>query len=559
VVLHRAAHEGEAATPGGRVRPAHGTRGRRCAVLAVVGLLGVSTTARAAGPAPTCVPPLALVDTRTPDAVVGDGTPGSCTGAALATAVAAGGIVVFDCGPAPVTIPVAAPLEVTRDTVLDGNDQVTLDGGGTTRILSVPSVFDRGTPTLTVQRLAFVRGRSEVPGGDDTQRGGGAIWVLGGSLHVLDCRFSDDHGPASGQDVAGGAVYVVGRGHAAIVDSTFSGNSASNGGAIGILHADLTLVDSVVEQNAATGSGGNPGNGGNGGGIYVDGVDQTVTLCGVTLQDNQANAFGGGLFRVSNDGVGPMQIDASSVLGNHIPDVSPSLAGGLYLQGVQVRMTASTVAWNQARGAGGIFFGPAGTTIDLTNVTVAENTALSSLAGGIAISSGVTGTIRNATLARNAAPGPVAFAGAATGGDGVTLANSIVDGNEAGNAYNPISCLARFVEGGGNLQWPVARAGGGSDDPGALCSGSVLVAPAELGPLEAQGGPTPTIRPNTGSPAVGRGAGCPAVDQRGVVRDPALCTSGAVEVAPEPGAGSVALAVVAALAARAARRRVIVP
>jgi hypothetical protein len=230
------------------------------------------------------------------------------------------------------------------------------------------------------------------------------------------------------------------------------------------------------------------------------------------------------------------------------------MAGGLYLQGVQVEMTATTIAGNQARSAGGLFAGPNGTTLDATNVTIAENTALSSLAGGIAISSGVTGTIRFATIARNAAPGPLAFAGATTGGNALSLASSIVDGNVAGNGWNPISCLAPFLEGGGNLQWPVARAGGGSDVPDALCSPSVTLADARLGALQANGGPTLTIRPAPDSPALGLGASCPPTDQRGVARPAASCTAGAVELAPEPGApvaGGLAGLALAALARRA--------
>jgi hypothetical protein len=200
---------------------------------------------------------------------------------------------------------------------------------------------------------------------------------------------------------------------------------------------------------------------------------------------------------------------------------------------------------------GRLFLGPSGTTLDFENVTIAENTALSSLAGGMAISGSVTGTIRNATIARNAAPGPVAFAGGTTGGNGVVLANSIVDGNSAGNGWNPISCLAAFVDGGHNLQWPVLRAGGGSDVPSALCAASVVVADSDLGPLQSNGGPTLTIRPATDSPAAALGASCPATDQRGVARDPASCTAGAVELAEPDGA----LAAAAALAAIARLRR----
>jgi hypothetical protein len=75
--------------------------------------------------------PISLEDTSSPDAVVGDGTPASCTHAALATAVAAGGIITFDCGDADVTIDVMEEYElrVDVDTTIDGGGSVILDGG----------------------------------------------------------------------------------------------------------------------------------------------------------------------------------------------------------------------------------------------------------------------------------------------------------------------------------------------------------------------------------------------------------------------------------------------
>lgn len=501
-----------------------------------------------------CVAPIGLADVSAPTTIVGDGTPASCTESALANAIAAGGGVTFACGAAPVTIPITSAKPVNADTVVDGGGLVTLDGGHASRIFTVPSSFERGWPTLTVQRISFVRGSSVAVGGDDTNRGGGAIWVRGGSLRVVDATFRDNRAPATGQDVAGGAIYAVGVGSVEIVRSTFADNTASSGGAIGVLFSDLSITDTAISGNDATGTGGNPGYGGNGGGVYSDGNDQVQSLCRVALVGNHANVHGGGMFRVSNNGVGPLAIEASEILSNTTLDVSPASAGGMYLQGVQIALTDSTIAWNQARFAAGFFIGPNGTTVDFVNATIAENVALSGLAGGMAISGGVTGSIRNTTIARNAAPGPVAFAGATTGGNGVVLANSIVDGSVAGNAWNPISCLSPFVEGGGNLQWPVLRASGQSDVPGSLCSASVATAEAQLGALQDNGGPTLTIAPKPGSPASAPRSGCPSHDQRGRPRPLDGCTAGAVEMLPEPegslAAGSALAMLVAVLSFR---------
>ena len=49
-------------------------------------------------PAATCDLPAKTVDVSNPTTVVGTGTAASCTAQALTTAVAAGGVVTFDCG-----------------------------------------------------------------------------------------------------------------------------------------------------------------------------------------------------------------------------------------------------------------------------------------------------------------------------------------------------------------------------------------------------------------------------------------------------------------------------
>ncbi len=66
--------------------------------------------------------------------MIGTGTPESCTAEAFVAAVAAGGIIVFDCGPDPFTIVLDRPAKVFNDAdpdiVIDGGGLVTLDGDG---------------------------------------------------------------------------------------------------------------------------------------------------------------------------------------------------------------------------------------------------------------------------------------------------------------------------------------------------------------------------------------------------------------------------------------------
>ena len=65
------------------------------------------------------VPPEGLPeDSSRPTTVVGTGTPASCTPEALEAAVAAAGVVTFDCGPDPVTITLPRELRLRNDAGL---------------------------------------------------------------------------------------------------------------------------------------------------------------------------------------------------------------------------------------------------------------------------------------------------------------------------------------------------------------------------------------------------------------------------------------------------------
>src|SRR6266700_2875561 len=85
------------------------------------------------------VPPAGqAVSTSHPNHVIGDGTPANCTSAAVVRAVAAGGIITFNCGSKPVTILMKRTAWVPNTSsrvVLDGGGLVTLSGGGERRIL----------------------------------------------------------------------------------------------------------------------------------------------------------------------------------------------------------------------------------------------------------------------------------------------------------------------------------------------------------------------------------------------------------------------------------------
>ena len=462
-------------------------------------------------PAPqaVCDLPAQPVDTSTPTTVVGDGSPTNCNEATLRAAVAAGGIVTFACGDAPVTITVTSEVPVAKDTTIDGGGKVTLSGGGTSRILHLTSAYNVATPLLTVQNLSFVDGfTSDVANTTSTKEGGGAIFEDGGSLTVIDCTFAHNQCATSGEDVSGGAINGHGVGTLVIVGSTFSDNTGSNGGAVGTQDENVTVVNSTFANNSATGTGGNPGNGGDGGALSYDGAHISLTFCGDSFTGNKAVAAGGAVFRVGyNDE--DVDIDRCTFDGNSV-DLTTGNAAGLYLEDVTINMSGTTLSNNSGNFGGGIWIGQSAIA-HLTNVTIANNTA--SGGGGIWFANGVTGTLANVTVAGNTGDG--LFAGDAN----VVLQNSIVANNVRGTLDGTTNCAKAHGASGPSLQFPGA---------GTLCTASITVADPLLGPLQDNGGPTKTMLPAAGSPAIGMGASCPMIDQRGMTRASA-CTLGAVE------------------------------
>jgi hypothetical protein len=139
-------------------------------------------------------------------------------------AVAAGGIIGFNCGPGPVTIVMANTAKVIKTrhlVVLDGGGRITLSGGGKRRILyadtcagtwSTNDCVNQPYPQIVVQNITFEDGydgaheatcTANVPrcwyGGVD---GGGAIYVEGGQFKAANSSFVDNHCYAYGPDWA---------------------------------------------------------------------------------------------------------------------------------------------------------------------------------------------------------------------------------------------------------------------------------------------------------------------------------------------------------------------
>jgi hypothetical protein len=496
-----------------------------------------------------CDPPIGIADTSSPDHVIT-----VCSNdAQLKEALAAGGVITFDCGEATIPVSDATALPNDVDTVLDGGGAITLDGGGATRLLTVDGMWWQETETtVTVQRITIQNfralGTELIPAVDPNPNNcsqgyvdgdGGALWFRDVNVRVVDSSFVGNEAAEYGPDTAGGAIRLLGTSSAAIVGCRFIENRASNGGAVGGLFGGVvTFANNLFSGNEATGWGANAddtenetgcpvldngqrqiGSGGNGGAVCFDGSDQAaIGFCGDVFEDNAAGAMGGAFFRTDNVSPAPFSVDRAT-FSNNASVYREEAAGGpgvLYLHRQNAEITATSFLDNSSATGCGVIQADTGD-LHVLNSTFARNEAVEGVGG--AICDFQTTEIDFCTFADNGADGGAGFFAGAIFGFGTTIDNSILAGNSGAGGGNQETCNDVGHAGGDNVQWPEGHS---------ACTEGTTFADPLLGPLADNGGPTLTTMPAAADEIVQVGEGCPATDQTGKDRaEP--CTVGAVE------------------------------
>lgn len=257
-----------------------------------------------------------------------------------------------------------------------------------------------------------------------------------------------------------------------------------------------------------------------------------VTLYRVTISNSTSGVGAGGVYIDGQN----VAIEQSTVSGNTLTATRNYGAGGVYITGSSsVTITDSTISGNRASGsqsylAGGVYVWHSDLTV--TNSTITGNTAngMDDLAGAMSLAN-ASGAVYDSTISGNqAAPSNTATGGILVGaedGAGLNLFNTIVSGNSALAVERPAitmsaAAMAQPDMGVYNSSNVVAQFNlfGTALQPGYSGSGNVFNDAPGLGALANNGGPTLTMKPNAGSPAIGAGsvallpAGL-ATDQRG--------------------------------------------
>jgi CSLREA domain-containing protein len=266
---------------------------------------------------------------------------------------------------------------------------------------------------VTTTGSASISGLTLRDGNISFEQGGG-IRNVTGTLNVMNCTLSNNTAPNGGAIFSSGPLNItnstitgniapVGPGgilfnssaSANITNTTISGNIAEIGGGLQVANGTMTISNSTISDNTATGGGdaagdaggilvasatvnilnstisGNTGNGGKGGGMLLD-FQSVVNLTGTTISNNKAG-FGGGIY--SQHAVNILDSTINNNSAN--PPNSNSIGGaGVLLSAGTGSITNSTISNNSANAdAGGIFVDSTGS-LTLTNSTIVSNNAV---------------------------------------------------------------------------------------------------------------------------------------------------------------------------------------
>ncbi|MCB1124640.1 MAG: hypothetical protein KJT03_24015, partial [Verrucomicrobiae bacterium] len=362
-------------------------------------------------------------------------------------------------------------------------EAIQLAGLSNHRILFTGTVFpetitlDKGQLGIPADQPGLFIDASDIPNGvtisgNEMSR----VFDIGQTASLALHNLTITLGKTSGVE-NGGGIFINGRGTLALNDSTVTLNqTAASGGGIYVSEAGSAVVNhSTVSKNQAM----------SGGGIFSD--KSMLVISGSVVSGNRTS--GPAYSRIHGGGIasdsGSLEIHSSAIVDNRVGDGtnSSSLGGGVYSIYGSASIDNSTIANNSV-----------GTRAEGTDGEDGRPTG-----GGVVAESGEKLTIRNTTITGNSSFGEVG--GLISDGTSLILESSIITGNigsnNQGDVYyydfndQPIKHYGVSI---------IGAAGGSPENP--FEGATILSADSMLAPLGTYGGPTPTMPPLPGSPAI---------------------------------------------------------
>ena len=375
--------------------------------------------------------------------------------------------------PALLLFPLTAQGTIVTTTTDEDNG--TLGGGSGISLREAVKYSSAGTtitftPALSGQTIRLTLGELLIPQ---------SLTIDGSSLPVRITLSGDKSGNGKTSDDT--TVFRVGPGTIVLDSLIISGGHNAQGG--GII-SDIDTTNLIVKKCHFVGNSARVVGGAiffstsTGAGIPI------LTLTDSTFTGNSATNEGGAIYAIY-----PVQIQTSTFTGNTARD-----GGAIYLARGNLQLNCSTVAGNSAtRNGGGIC--SRGNFIILENSTVSRNSALLN-GGGIYAENGFI-NLENSTVAINTAT---------SRGGGIFVFNTMTAQN-CTIAANTAGISGGGAEGSVNLRATIVSGNTAPSSPDVQLrdvntQGNLITPILSLAPLGNYGGPTQTMPPLTGSPAV---------------------------------------------------------
>ena len=401
-----------------------------------------------------------------------DGIPNNCTIRDAAAAAVDGDTITFDSSITNITLTNGTITTQSVNITGPGAESLTITTTGATGAYDLFLI--EGTGDVVISGLTVTKNRIDarnhgpftldgVTISGSTGSYGGALGLYSsGALTIFDSTFENNTA------TYGGAIAIENGQDAAISGSTFTNNHAQQSG--GAVHTDwsndITITNSLISGNTS-------GNGGGALELKPGNLNAVITIADTTIDSNHSDTYGGGL-------------DADQT----------------------VNINNTTVSNNSANAGAGLNFGITNATIN--NSTISANTAAYG-GGGVFINADSSIVINQSTITANIANGTTinyGGAGLSIGSDTtvVTMSGTIVSGNTAGVAGSADFGLYT-TDPTATGSFTATNSLIGEADSRVTINGTDNVTSTDpmLGALADNGGPTKTMAPLTGSPAINAG------------------------------------------------------
>ncbi len=400
---------------------------------------------------------------------------------ALLSAAKTGDTLSFNPSLAGDTIHLKNEILITKNITLLGlsSGEIFLDGQNKVRIFSV-----NANQTFAIQGLTLINGHA-VKSGDEP---GGAINTgnacilkinrcnfrnnfaeCGGAVRagyetfttIENCQFEANDGSQTKNGFSAGAISTNGHGELVVRHCNFINNKGNSGAAIYNLLEPITIEDCSFLGNISNNDGA---------AIFTDEgnwVGPSATKGGhifvrhCWMEGNQSKAFGGACMLWANK-LDTVNVENCVFKENNVAkggQWNDSKGGAIRGNGILTVRNCSFIR-NQAVAQGGALWLDGDGPVNIINSNFYGNKVIDDQGGAITLNTGGVVNILNCTLARN-------FAGRACGafwfGDPslpITITNSIVAFNTAGQDHGQDQIGYQPKDGGGNIEFPQAVNGG---------------------------------------------------------------------------------------------------